>query len=590
MTVAVMAYRNAGTVLRAVGSVLGQRSGEPFEVILVAPPRDPAIHAVRLRFPQVRIVECPRPTPGSARNAAVAAARGEIVAFLAADNLAEPGWVGGRLRAHRAGHPAVASAMTLHRPAAPIAWGYYYSLFAARTPGRAPGHVVAPHPAAHGLSFDRATLERAGPFLEDVLVGEDSDMAARLEGLGVRIWYEPSVRTVLIPPDTVRGVFREATWRARRRALVTGSLWPPIPPERSPWRTWPRVWWRVRYLGRAIAQHGRGHRIRAIAVAPWTLAVVVRDHVIWVREHRRLEVARGGQAEGQAGSAPRVGPGARRQPGGSRSIVFLHVPKTAGMTLRDIIIREYGDGAVFPVDGMAYDRSAKELVARPSEERGRIRAIVGHMPFGIDTVVPGDWAYVTMVRHPVERVVSHYAYARREPGSPLHAEIVARRLSLRDYVERIPAADLFNNGETRLLGSDFSLPPGKASAATAETLERAMERARERFALVGVVERFDESVLLMARMFGWRWPLYVRRYVAPERPRRSDLPESTVRAIEERNQLDLRLYRFARELFDQTMARQDAAFRVELAAFRLANAALARWIKRGARRAVGVRV
>jgi len=73
MTVAVMAYRNAGTVLRAVGSVLGQRSGEPFEVILVAPPRDPAIHAVRLRFPQVRIVECPRPTPGSARNAAVAA-------------------------------------------------------------------------------------------------------------------------------------------------------------------------------------------------------------------------------------------------------------------------------------------------------------------------------------------------------------------------------------------------------------------------------------------------------------------------------------------------------------------------------------
>ena len=57
---------------------------------------------------------------GGARNLGIEHTRAPFVAFLAADNIAHPGWGEGRRRRHRAGAKAVASCMVaLPRRAAP---------------------------------------------------------------------------------------------------------------------------------------------------------------------------------------------------------------------------------------------------------------------------------------------------------------------------------------------------------------------------------------------------------------------------------------------------------------------------------------
>jgi glycosyltransferase involved in cell wall biosynthesis len=225
LSVVVMAYRNERTIVDAVHSVLSQETAESIEVIVVTSGRDDASKLVRDAFPDVAVVESPRRLlPGATRNAGLAAASGQIVAFLAADCRAEPGWLVRRLADHRGGHPAVASAITHAGPSRPWAWGSYYLLYHERLPGRPAGVVSPPDPAVHSLSFDRALLDRIGPFDESLRIGEDTDVAQRLADLGVEIWFDPAIHTAHLEATSfwflVRDHFRRGARRYRSLVLA----------------------------------------------------------------------------------------------------------------------------------------------------------------------------------------------------------------------------------------------------------------------------------------------------------------------------------------------------------------------------------
>ncbi len=77
--------------------------------------------------------------------------------------------------------------------------------------------AVPPRDPLHGVSFARATLERFGPFPEDILVGEDTEVTKRLVRNGIEIEWAPEVVTVHRYPTTVRGLIAESWARGRRR-------------------------------------------------------------------------------------------------------------------------------------------------------------------------------------------------------------------------------------------------------------------------------------------------------------------------------------------------------------------------------------
>jgi glycosyltransferase involved in cell wall biosynthesis len=257
-SVVVMAYRNERTIVDAVHSVLTQETPEAIEVIVVTSGGDGAAKLVRDAFPDVAVVENPRRLlPGAARNAGLAATSGEIVAFLAADCRAEPGWLVRRLADHRGGHPAVASAITHAGPSRPWAWASYYHQYHERLPGRPAGVVSPPDPAVHSLSFDRALLDRIGPFDESLRIGEDTDAAQRLADLGVEIWFDPAIRTAHLGATSFWFVFRDHFRRGARRyrfLVLTGRRWPSSS--------------LVRILG--------GNALRFMRRTPWTLATCWR--------------------------------------------------------------------------------------------------------------------------------------------------------------------------------------------------------------------------------------------------------------------------------------------------------------------------
>ncbi len=151
--------------------------------------------------------------PGAARNVGIAHTRAPFVAFLAADCLAEPSWVAGRLAAHRAGARAVASALTNAYPDSPAARVGHAQTFGRRLPG-----VPAARAARYGASYDRVLLARAGGFREDLATGEDTELHRRL---GTTIAWEPAVRTAHRNPTTMSGLWRDQ----RQRGAAAARAW-----------------------------------------------------------------------------------------------------------------------------------------------------------------------------------------------------------------------------------------------------------------------------------------------------------------------------------------------------------------------------
>jgi hypothetical protein len=134
----------------------------------------------------------------------------------------------------------------------------------------------------HSTSFVREVLLESGPFVEDVVAGEDSDMIARVSARGVDVWFEPTVRTAHRGPRGTSAVLQDQWRRGRTRATTNGYLRPPT--------SWPRTLregiWRARYVLSTAWAHGRGERLRIVLTAPWTTVCAVVNQLGWGYQNR----------------------------------------------------------------------------------------------------------------------------------------------------------------------------------------------------------------------------------------------------------------------------------------------------------------
>ncbi|MEO8292235.1 MAG: hypothetical protein ABI635_03770 [Actinomycetota bacterium] len=253
--------------------------------------------------------------------------------------------------------------------------------------------------------------------------------------------------------------------------------------------------------------------------------------------------------------------------------IFLHIGKTAGSTLRKVLHRNVPRAQTLLVqtpqrrDTLRPRREGTvEAFARmPEDVRARAKLVEGHVIFGIHRFVPGPSTYITVLRDPVALAVSQYRYVVRTPGHRLHDMVTSGSMGLEDYVRSGISLEV-DNSQTRAISGDVSAPFGGCSEAMLDAAKRHIE---EHFAVVGLTERFDESLVLMGRMFGWKRLSYVPLKVAPAS--REPIPDHVRRLLEEQNRFDLALHRYAGERF-QRAVEDLPSFEADLRRFRRRNA------------------
>ncbi|MAS33846.1 MAG: hypothetical protein CL610_07560 [Anaerolineaceae bacterium] len=228
--------------------------------------------------------------------------------------------------------------------------------------------------------------------------------------------------------------------------------------------------------------------------------------------------------------------------------IFLHIPKTGGNTLSQILRRLYNSEHTRSIYSL---KDLDTFLNAPLEDRSTVELLEGHFSYGIHDYLPRPSSYITMLRDPVERILSLYYYILREPANYLHRTVVDQQMSLEAFVNSNLTIEV-TNFQTRALAG-MTLDPDSTQVVGEEALMLAQRRLRENFAVAGVLDKFDESLVLLSDHFGWNLSdsklSYTKGNVSHGRPTRHDISDHIYRAILKTNELDYELYRYATSLF-----------------------------------------
>jgi Galactose-3-O-sulfotransferase len=237
-----------------------------------------------------------------------------------------------------------------------------------------------------------------------------------------------------------------------------------------------------------------------------------------------------------------------------KALIFLHIPKTAGTTLNRIIECQYSPFEIFTVDPHRIRATAERFKRLPEARRRRIQVVRGHLFYGIHEFLPQGATYITLLRDPVARLLSSYYFVLRRPLNPLHRKLKKEGLSIEDCIRLFPDR---NNTQCRFIAGV------KDTAVNDERLlEIAKENLSKSFSVIGICERFEESLILISKTFGWEISTYQNHKVAKTRPKAEPRLADIIR---EHNRLDVELYEFGKRLFEESLRQNEDAVKEGLA-------------------------
>jgi hypothetical protein len=242
----------------------------------------------------------------------------------------------------------------------------------------------------------------------------------------------------------------------------------------------------------------------------------------------------------------------RRKPARSRvaqdagRFFFLHMPKTGGTSFRIMLYKLFRPEHIVPnVEDLRANGGNYYLMDQvagiPPERLANCRLFVGHLPLVCTDLFDTAPRVLIFLREPVARAVSNL----RQIQHMQHPD-----LTLRQMIDQPGLLTrLVTNRQTRLLSLrslDEALARGNSLKPDRARLDCAKRNLAD-CAFIGLTERFDTSVALCERTFGWRFPTGpLMKNVTPEA---DDDIEDILPRIRAETELDQELYAYAQELF-----------------------------------------
>lgn len=169
------------------------------------------------------------------------------------------------------------------------------------------------------------------------------------------------------------------------------------------------------------------------------------------------------------------------------AVVHIHVPKTAGTSLNEILRRDHEPDAVLQIAV----HQMNQLLSRDQAGRRQVKVLMGHLQYGAARHLPQNSVYVAVLREPGPRIFSFYRFIMRSVTHPMHQEMKDRKTTFGGFLRRTldkPGLRLeIDNGQTRRLAGQMLVPHVDYRAMFATAIRNmAMPDM-----IIGTTERFE---------------------------------------------------------------------------------------------------
>ena len=205
-------------------------------------------------------------------------------------------------------------------------------------------------------------------------------------------------------------------------------------------------------------------------------------------------------------------------------IIFTHIPKTAGTTLKSILRNNFG---IYHVDSIKVKKPVYTADDLRFAKRVffKVKAITGHNLVNPPANLQVEGAQlITMLRDPVTRCASHYQDLTQRGNL---------KLSFEEWIKQ----EKNQNAMVKIISGS-------------NDLQSAKELLKHHYHFVGISERFQDSLKLLNIILNEPLDLQYRSLIkarSNETKKRLMEDEASLNLLKKHNQLDQQLYEFAME-------------------------------------------
>jgi len=252
-------------------------------------------------------------------------------------------------------------------------------------------------------------------------------------------------------------------------------------------------------------------------------------------------------------------------------LIFTHIPKTGGMSLFAAMCEYHGMKIADMYDMSAYSDDLTPVTEVLSDSEKSVYA--GHFPFGLHEWLSRPAYYMAIVRKPLDRIISLYYYSigyreiarnMQKESEQSYAELFKYGDSADFFVDFLPwikgeqtfikflqcqSPELDNGMVRRFSGIGL-----EAKRCPKEALEKAKENIERYYSLVGVQERYQDTLHTASKIFGVDFSEFHINKGVDKKKSEQKLKLSLRQRIKDMNRLDNELYTWVLDRFEKNIS------------------------------------